>query len=78
MDDFGILMVPKSKNPPPPRTAFEFALRLAEEERLERICRISSYLTIVKAGKPPIRIAERIVSPILKQLQLEYLTWRLV
>ncbi|KAG8352283.1 hypothetical protein FVEN_g9721 [Fusarium venenatum] len=78
IDDFGILMIPKSNNPPPPRTAFEFAMRLAEEERLEGICRISSYLTTAKADKPPTRIAERIFSPILKQHQLEYLIWRLV
>ncbi|KAF4487878.1 Heterokaryon incompatibility 6, OR allele [Fusarium agapanthi] len=75
IDDFGIIMIPKNNNPPPPRTAFGFALRLAEEERLEGICNISSYLTTAKPGEPPTRSTGRFVNPILKQHQLEYLTY---
>ncbi|KAF5563855.1 hypothetical protein FNAPI_2465 [Fusarium napiforme] len=75
IDDFGIIMIPKNNNPPPPRTAFGFALRLAEEERLEGICNISSYLTTAKSGEPPTRSTGRFVNPILKQHQLEYLTY---
>ncbi|KAF5628841.1 hypothetical protein F52700_7934 [Fusarium sp. NRRL 52700] len=75
IDDFGIIMIPKNNNPPPPRTAFGFALRLAEEDRLEGICNISSYLTTAKAGEPPTRSTGRFVNPILKQHQLEYLTY---
>ncbi|KAF4439393.1 hypothetical protein FACUT_4148 [Fusarium acutatum] len=75
IDDFGIIMIPKNNNPPPPKTAFGFALRLAEEERLEGICNISSYLTTAKTGNPPTRITGRFVNPILKRHQLEYLTY---
>ncbi|KAF5985000.1 heterokaryon incompatibility 6 OR allele [Fusarium coicis] len=75
IDDFGIIMIPKNNNPPPPRAAFGFALRLAEEERLEGICNISSYLTTAKPGEPPTRSTGRFVNPILKQHQLEYLTY---
>ncbi|EWZ52266.1 hypothetical protein FOZG_02059 [Fusarium oxysporum Fo47] len=75
IDDFGIIMIPKNNNPPPPKTAFGFALRLAEEDRLEGICNISSYLTTAKTGEPPTRSTGRFVNPILKQHQLEYLTY---
>jgi hypothetical protein len=75
IDDFGIIMIPKNNNPPPPKTAFGFALRLAEEERIEGICNISSYLTTAKTGEPPTRSTGRFVNPILKQHQLEYLTY---
>ncbi|KAF5714603.1 hypothetical protein FMUND_7320 [Fusarium mundagurra] len=75
IDDFGIIMIPKNNNPQPPKTAFGFALRLAEEERLEGICNISSYLTTARSGEPPTRSTGRFVNPILKQHQLEYLTY---
>ncbi|KAF5981173.1 hypothetical protein FBULB1_4885 [Fusarium bulbicola] len=74
IDDFGIIMIPKNNKDRPPKTAFGFALRLAEEERLEGICNISSYLTTAKPGEPPTRSTGRFVNPILKQHQLEYLT----
>ncbi|KAM6530412.1 hypothetical protein FALCPG4_008540 [Fusarium falciforme] len=74
IDDFGIILIPKNNNPPPPKTAFGFALRLAEEERIEGVCNISSYLTTARKDDPATRSTGQFVNPILKQHQLEYLT----
>ncbi|KAK2591380.1 hypothetical protein QQS21_010924 [Conoideocrella luteorostrata] len=73
IDDFGIILISKNNDPPPPRTAFGFALRLAEEERIEGFCNISSYLTTAQRGETPTRSTGQFVNPILKEHQLEYL-----
>ncbi|KAH7268877.1 hypothetical protein B0J15DRAFT_462866 [Fusarium solani] len=73
IDDFGIILIPKNNNPPPPKTAFGFALRLAEEERIEGVCNISSYLTTARKDYPATRSTGQFMNPILKQHQIAYL-----
>uniref|UniRef100_A0A8H7TRZ2 Serine protease n=1 Tax=Bionectria ochroleuca TaxID=29856 RepID=A0A8H7TRZ2_BIOOC len=73
IDDFGIILVDRNSTPPPPTTAFGFALRLGEEDRIDGLCNVSSYLVSAQQGDKPTRSTGNFINPLLKEHQLEYL-----